>query len=277
MRFPRRLSPLHVETSLTTCLVSFCALSVVVVCAPLTVYTLRLATCNEPTVPDPIRCLVRSERAVVQTKVTSSTDLKCFFALRDACRGTSTSGCMACATQHANSLIAAGCTNDDIRAECNTGHLVRMNVSISTTYHPMFIIGLHTFNGNTGYDFDSYTSAPTMVQDRCVEYSPSPNDIYWYLGTSVGTGTTYGLPPKFGVTQEALQLKGTPDIGPLGNTSKFELWGLSGDDNGGVLPCLPNGGCLATTEGQNYTLEAGESITFQNGWQIDFHGFCKEP
>ena len=134
----------------------------------------------------------------------------------------------------------------------------------------MFIIGFCTRGDNTEYELDSFTSAPTIVQD-CVEYSPSPNDIHWYMGTNVNT---WAGPPKLGVTQVALQLTGTPDIGPIGNSSKFELWGLSGDDNGGVLPCLHNGGCLATTGGQNYTLEAGESITFQNVWQIDFHGMC---
>jgi hypothetical protein len=174
---------------------------------------------------------------------------------------------MACATQHANSLQAAGCTNDDVRAECNTGHLVRMNVSISTTVgsnNPMFISNFHTADDNTVYYMDS--SAPTIVQG-CVEYSPSPNDIYWYLGTSI---RTWSGPPKLGVWQTALQLTGTPDMGPLGNSSKFELWGFSGD---AMLPCLSNG-CLGTTGGEEYTLEAGESITFQSVWRIDFHGMC---
>jgi hypothetical protein len=206
------------------------------------------------------------------SNATSPTVQTCFFALQAACRGTFETGCLDCAQQHANSLRTAGCTNDDIHAECSTGHLMQMNVSISAKgypydNHPRFIAGVQSINAGQNYMWGSTDSAPT-IYTQCIDYSPSPADVVWYAGTSLDTYADGSLQWD----QIVLQLKGTPDMGPLGNTSKFKLSGWS---NNNISACLPPKGCL-DQKWQDYTVDPGESITFHDVWRIDYHGLCKK-
>ena len=197
--------------------------------------------------------------------------------MRNACRGTFETECLACAGQHAVSLTSAGCSNDDIRGECSTGHLMRVNVSVSAgkdPNKPIYLVDLHTYDDAHFYSPDQSSAAPKTIQS-CVEYSPSAKDLWWFAGTGLASYTNGAIR----LDQLVLQMQATPDMGPLGDSATLTLAGWTSKYGGGgstsnISQC--DMGCHAANSGRvDYSMKAGQTIAFQNIWSIEFHGFCE--
>ena len=215
----------------------------------------------------------------------------CRAAMRQLCDGKTQGVCTTCATLHAQQLLKAGCTNDDIRGICESGSLACVNLTVTHTTHATAYdeanSTLQPFHHlSVSHSFPaSMTSSTGLSSSMCFSSSDSDSFTYFVSGSQM-VGLVDGT---FAFAAVALQLRATVDMGALGTsvTLHTSSW-TSGPPTGTACPeqtslCEANDnitalglpGLHATTPAT--VVRVGQTAQVTSGsasWQVQFHQIC---
>ena len=217
----------------------------------------------------------------------------CPAAMRQVCDGKTQGVCTTCATLHAQELLQAGCTNDEIRDICDSGSLACVNLTITHTSIPTnydlensTLKPFHHLSVSHSFP-DSTTSSSSLSSSTCFSSSESDSFTYFVSGSQmVGLGDG-----SFAFAAVALQLRATVDMGALGTsvTLYTSSWtsGPPKSQSGKPPRCAEKTSLCEAADNitalgdpskhatkRSSVVRVGETARVTSAWQVQFHQVC---